>query len=277
MAPCVRYRHAGEFKRRNILAAIDQDLVQAHRRAEAADGWPLLRSCPNTSAVRLLRYLDSLTEAEVAALLDQWETHDALPKVDYATIDEAAAALERFPAIVAYNTAITQPGRSIMTVPIKTVASSLSDIGGTLEDWARMFHLGPDGIRLHPPLVHNLADLVPVPPRVLRKVLEGAAKLGFDARAQKVDAEESWYISKIDGWDVALDVRYVSNKGWNRSHQFDYGLWVKSPAGNRGRLDGYEFLWKIPSTWNFITVENVDRSASHLMRLVRLMLSLMRD
>ena len=251
--------------------------MQAHRRAEATDGWPHLRSCPNTSAVRLLRFLDSLTRPEIVTLLDQWETHDALPKVEYATIDEAAAALERFPAIVAYNTAIAQPGRSIMTVPIKTVEGSLADIGGTLEDWARTFHLGPDGIRLHPPLVHNLADLVPVPPRILRKALADAAKLGFDADAQKVSAEESYYISKIDGWDVALDVSFVSNKGWNRSHQFDYGLWVKSPAGKRVRLDGYECLWRIPATWNYITVENVDRSASHLMRLVKLMLSLMRE
>ncbi|MCX7300838.1 MAG: hypothetical protein NTX73_10775 [Rhodobacterales bacterium] len=259
------------------MAAFDQDLVQAHRRAEAADGWPLLRSCPNTSAVHLLRYLDSLTEAENAALLDQWEANDALPKVDFATIDEAAAALERFPALVSYRNAITQPGRSIMTLPIKTVAGSLADMGGSLQDWARRFDLGPEGIRLHPPLVRDLTDLVPVPPRVLRKVLEEAAKLGFDARAQKVDAEESWYISRINGWDVALDVVFVSSKGWRRTHQLDYGLWVKSPAGNRVRLNGYESLWRIPSTWNFITVENVDRSASHLMRLVRLMLNLVRD
>ncbi len=259
------------------MAAIDQELVQAHRRAEAAAGWQLLRSCPNTSAVGLVRYLDGLSQAEVAALLDQWEAHDALPEADHATIDETNAALARFPAMVAYNTAITQPGRSIMTVPIKTVAASLVDIGGTLEDWARMFHLGPEGVRLHPPLVRDIADLVSVPPRVLRQTLEGAAKLGFEAKAQKVDAEESWYISKIDGWDVALDVLFASNKGWKRSHQFDYGLWVKSPAGNRSRLDGYEALWKVPATWNYITVENADRSAAHLMRLVRVMLSLTRD
>jgi hypothetical protein len=260
-----------------MVAAIDQDLVWAHRRDEAAEGWPLLRSCPNTSAVHLVRYLDSLSKAEIGALLDQWETHDALPKVDYPTIDEAKAALQRFPAIVAYSTAVTQPGRSIMTVPIKTVAACLADIGGTLEDWARMFHLEPEGILLRPPLVQDLADLVPAPPRVLRKVLEGAAKLGFDARAERVDAEQSWYISKINGWDVALDVHFVSNKGWKKSHQFDYGLWVKSPAGNRVRLNGYESLWKIPSTWNFITVENADRSAAHLMRLVRLLQSLVQD
>lgn len=260
-----------------MVAAIDKDLVRAHRQAEAAEGWPLLRSCPNTSAVRLVRYLDSLSRAEIGALLYQWDTHDALPKVDYATTDEADAALQRFPAIVAYNTAVMQPGRSIMTVPIKTVAASLADIGGTLEDWARMFHLGPEGILLRPPLVRDLADLVPVPPRVLCKVLEGAAKLGFDARAERVDAEQSWYIGKIDGWDVALDVHFASNKGWRKNHQFDYGLWVKSPAGNRVRLDGYESLWKIPSTWNFITVENADRSAAHLMRLVRLLQSLVRD
>lgn len=260
-----------------MVSAIDQDLVRAHRRAEAADGWPLLRSCPNTSAVRLVRYLDSLSKAEIGSLLDQWETHDSLPKVDYATIDEANAALARFPAIVAYNTAITQSGRSIMTVPIKTVAASLADIGGTLEEWARMFHLEPEGILLRPPLVRELADLVPVPPRVLRKVLEGAAKLGFGARAERVDAEQNRYISKIDGWDIALDILFASNKGWKKDHQFDYGLWVKSPTGNRVRLNGYESLWKIPSTWNFITVENVDRSAAHLMRLVRLLKSLVRD
>lgn len=259
------------------MVAIDQHLVQAHRRAEAAEGWPLLRSCPNTSAVRLVRYLDGLSKTEVGALLDQWETHDALPKVDYATIDEANAALDRFPAIVAYNTAIQQPGRSIMTVPIKTVAASLADIGGTLEDWARMFHLEPEGIRLHPPLVQDLADLVPVPPRVLRKTLAGSAKLCLDAREQKVDAEQSWYVSKIDDWDVALDILFVSNKGWKKNHQFDYGIWVKSPAGNRVLLAGYECLWKIPATWNYITVENVDRSVAHLMRLVKLMLSLTRD
>jgi hypothetical protein len=259
-----------------LMIAIDPIHLHAHRRTETAEGWPMLRSCPNTSAVRLVRYLDSLTPSEINVLLNQWEAHDMQPKVDFKTIEEATAALERFPAIVAYNTAITRPVRSIMTLPIKTVAGSLADVGGNLEDWARVLHIEPDGMRLQPPLVESPQDLVPVAPRILRKALAEAASHGFDAEAQKVSPEETWYVSKINDWDVALDVTFVSNKGWNRSHQFDYAVWVKSPAGKRILLQGYESLWRIPTHWNYITAENVGRSTEHLVTLVKLMVSLVR-
>ncbi len=236
----------------------------------------MLRSCPNTSSVRLVRYLDSLSPAEIGALLVQWEAYDTQPKVEFKTAAEVATALERFPAIVAYNAAITRPARSIMTLPIKTVAGSLADVGGSLEDWAEMLHIKPEGMQLHPPLIENPQDLMPIGPRVLRKTLAEAAKRGFDAEAQKVTSEETWYVSKINDWDVALDVLFVSNKGWNRSHQFEYCLWVKSPAGKRVRLRGYESFWNIPSHWDYITVENVDRSTRHLVRLVKLIMSLIR-
>jgi hypothetical protein len=255
------------------MFAFNPVVLHAHRRAQSAERWPLLRSCPSTFAVRLVRYLDSLSDLQIDALLDQWEAHDALPRVEHKSMTDAETALKQFPAIEAYNAAITEPGRSIMTVPIKTAAGSLADIGGNLDDWAKMFQIEPEGIRLDPPLVQNLEDLVPVVPATLRKVLAEAARLGFAAEAQKISSEETWYVGRIENWDVAIDVRFASNKGLSGGKQIDYNLWVKPLGGKRLFVQGYETIWKLPTQWNYLTVENAERSVKHLVQLAMLVVA----
>ncbi|MFZ1728414.1 MAG: hypothetical protein WBO29_17080 [Albidovulum sp.] len=251
--------------------------LNIHRAKQAAQGWPILRGCPNTSAVTCVAYLDGLSPDGVAALLSDWTAYEASTPPVAARIEVTRRHLNTFPVLAAYKSHLERNAwvRSVATVPIKVIAGVRKDPAfATLGDWAQQLGLSPDDLLPRPPLAQSLDDLVPIPPRDLRRKIAEMAHGLFGAQPERLNAELTRHAGRCGEWQIALDI-YFARSGARVMHQFDYSIWLKSPAGERVQVGGYERMWLLPNAWNYLTVENADRSVDLLGHIVETMIDLM--
>ncbi|MEM1274041.1 MAG: hypothetical protein AAGF88_09495 [Pseudomonadota bacterium] len=254
------------------ISKLDPNRIDAHRRDQAERGFPLLRACPNTSAMRLVRNLDRLGQAELMALFDQWAEYDRLCQTDAATPAAQMERLARFPVLAAFrkSTADLLSEKSVSTLPVKTVAGALNDpqIGGRAAAWARFLQLPPEAAEFTTPHARHVDDLVPVKPRHLRVALKRGMEGRFAATEERLSTDTTRYIGRLRAWKIAVDIEFVSNRGWRRHHQFRYEIWLGPKGGGRLHVPGYEALWSVPAEWDYVTVENLERSVAALCDVV---------
>lgn len=252
------------------------EAIHAHRRAQSAEGWPILNALPNTFVVKRLLYLESLSAKDVAALLDDWEAYDCAVADAGNAAQDARATIHAYPAFAAYVAAAQPTGdvRGASTLSVKLVAKVLEDPGlSTLQDWAAFLALPPGGERLRPPLARSQDDLVPVPPRKIRAGLKAMMARRFGAESLRIGADHTRFEGSFDGHAVTLDALFAA--GWSKAtRQVDPHLSVAAPDGANGLSGGYEALWSIPAQWDYLTEENWDRSLTLLGDLAVLLVRL---
>jgi hypothetical protein len=246
---------------------LDPDRLVAHREAEADAGWPLLRRCPNTFAIRALRHLDTLGPADRRVLLDAFRVLDQArarhPEAYHAAVMEQDGS----PVFAAYRAGLAGGGdrRGVATLPVKLVAALRQDPAFTdYAAFARHLHW-PEAtaLALHPPVLSGLDEIVPVQPPRLRKVMADRARQRLGAVPERLDSETTRLVGAHGEVKVALDMSFAPG-GAKGMHQMDYMLWLGPPGGGRLQSAGYESLWLLPTRWDYITEGYADAAADCL-------------
>ncbi len=216
-----------------------ESMARAHRRDEAARGFPLLRGCPSTFVLRRLA--------------------------------ERAALLERLP-LVARAEAQGPGGPDLRFQPVKSLARLAAEPGG-IEGFARM--QGLEGAAAEPPAPHvpEFGAAVPVPPAKLRKATSAALTARFGGAVAEAGRDLAQLRVEVPRGRMVLTLDFAG-KGWGAmSRQMSYSLWADLD-GVRMVPTCYEALWLLPAQWNLLTPGNLDAAAAHLVRLVEARLAL---
>ncbi|MEM9762447.1 MAG: hypothetical protein AAF968_08060 [Pseudomonadota bacterium] len=257
----------------------DPDAIHAHRLTEAAQGFPLLRGCPNTAAIRKLRALDALDEGAQTGLFKEWRVLAKRATGGKLPYEILVGEPEAFPLTVAYQRQSTgDPGKKDLgTLPVKLVAGIRKDssIGG-LEGWAQSMDLPDTALRPTERFAPSLEALLPADTRKLRKAMAETACARFGATEEKASAEQTYDTGTIEDWGLALDVTYARSGGVARTGQLDYQVWVLPPGGRRERIGPYEALWGVPAAWDYITDAGLAAATTHLCDIALALLALHR-
>lgn len=245
------------------------DRVRAHRREEAARGFPLLRGCPSTVVLKRLAALDRLGEADRVAYADQLSDYAAANPA-FLTPADRAALLARLPLVAAVEA--DQPQRpEVRFQTVKSLARLAAEPGG-IEGFARL--QGLEGEAAGPPVPHvpDFASAVPVPPAKLRKAMGAAVVARFGGAVQEM-GDLSQLRVEVPRGRLVLNLGFAG-KGWSAaSRQFDYSLWADLD-GVRMTPTSYEDLWMLPAQWDLVTPGNLAAAAEHLVRVVEARLAL---
>ncbi|MGI1664010.1 hypothetical protein ACRDNQ_17360 [Palleronia sp. KMU-117] len=248
------------------MNGIDPDRLADHRRSEAVAGWPLLRSCPNTLAVKAIRYLDRLTPDQAARLGDDWTAFEAELAAAKEPLSDLRPVIERYPALATYNADRASLGdrRGVATLPVKVIAGVRRDPSfETFEKLASSLRWPEGALRLHPPVVSELDGIVPAPPRRIRKEIAHTLKQRFGASEERSSSDMSRFVGSHGGRPVAVDVLFAGG-GAMSMHQLGYWVWVRGADGKTTRVAGYESIWMLPAQWDYVTEENLGRSCALL-------------
>jgi hypothetical protein len=247
------------------------DQVRAHRREEAARGFPLLRGCPSTFVLRRLAVLDRLSEAEqvlyAEELSDLAEAQAAAPMAQA----EREALVARLPLVARVEA--EGPGRpELRFQTVKNLARLAADPGG-IEGFVQL--QGLTGAAAGPPLPHlsSFAEAVPVLPAKLRKAMRTALAARFGGTVQEMGSDMAQLRVDVPRGRMVLTLDFAG-KGWGAmSKQMGYSLWADLD-GRRLVPTSYEALWLLPAHWDLLTPSNVEAAAAHLVRVVEARLGL---
>lgn len=247
------------------------DKVRAHRREEAARGFPLLRGCPSTIVLRRLVALDKLTVRDREDYAEELsDLAEALAGGNTGR-EERETMVKRLPVVSEVERSeIRRPDLRFQTV--KTLARLAAEPGG-IEGFVRL--QGLTGEAAGPPVPHvpSFADAVPVTPAKLRKAVAGALVARFGGKVEKLSSDLEQLRVEVPRGQMVLNLE-LAGKGWGAmSRQFNYNLWADLD-GVRMTPTSYEALWLLPSQWDLLTPGNVDATAAHLVRLVEARLAL---
>lgn len=246
------------------------DRVRAHRREEAAKGFPLLRGCPSTFVLRRLAVLDRLTVRDREDYADQLSDYAAANPA-YLSPQDHAALKSRLP-LVAEVEAERQTRPDLRFQNVKNLARLAAEPGG-IEGFIRLQGLTGEAADPPAPHVPNFAGAVPVTPAKLRKAVVGALEARFGGKVVKQSSDLDQLRVEVPRGRMVLNLGFAS-KGWGAmSRQFDYGLWADLD-GVRMPPTSYEALWLLPAHWDLLTPSNVEGAAEHLVRLVEARLAL---
>lgn len=247
------------------------DGVRAHRRAEAAKGFPLLRGCTSTFVLRRLAALDRIAERDREDYADQLSELAEAQAGGALGHDERAALVKRLPVVAEVEgSGAARPDLRFQNV--KNLARLAADPGG-IEGFIRL--QGLEGEAAGPPAPHvpSFAEAVPVAPAKLRKAVSGALEARFGGKVLKENADLDQLRVEVPRGRMVLNLGFAG-KGWGAmSRQFDYSLWADLD-GVRMVPTTYEQLWLLPAQWDLLTPSNVEAAAAHLVRLVETRLAL---
>ena len=255
---------------------------RAHRRQQAELGFPLLRACPSTEAIRLTLYLDGLAEPDRVAFADQLSTLEEQQAANPPASNDAIHALIRtFPLVAGFlgprmgmEPPVHRPV-DLRTMPVKVLARILAEQGGAgLEGMARTVRLSDDpSARAPAPVVaDSLSEIVPVEPRRLRKLIDETLKRTFGAVGQRLDKEHLCYVAARPAGTLRIDVTFAAPG--RLLHQFDYHFSAERPGHPKIWMTSYESIWRLASRWDGVTQANAERSVAHLAALVSACLDL---
>ena len=246
-------------------------VARAHRREEAAQGFPLLRGCPSTVVLRRLALLDTMSDLERRVYADQLsvlaEAQAAAPLAPAGRM----ALLARLPLVAGVETAA--PGRPDLRFQgVKSLARLAAEPGG-IDAFIRMQGLA--GEAAEPPLPHvpTFEAAVPVAPGRLRKAVLGSLQARFGGTARKVGADLEQLEAALPRGRMVLNLGLGGKGVGAMSRQLHYSLWAELD-GVRMAPTAYETVWLLPALWDLITVANVEAVAAHLVRVVEARLAL---
>lgn len=245
--------------------------VRAHRREEAAKGFPLLRGCPSTFVLRRLVALDAMTlrdrEDYAQEMSSLYEAQAGGPLGPA----EREALMKRLPVLAEVERAVpSRPDLRFQTV--KNLARLGADPGG-IEGFVRLQGLTGEAAGPPAPHVPSFAEAVPVTPAKLRKAMAGALEGRFGGKVTKQSSDLEQLRVEVPRGRMVLNLGFAG-KSWSAmSRQFDYSLWADLD-GVRMVPTSYEALWLLPTQWDLLTPSNVEAAAAHLVRLVETRLAL---
>lgn len=252
----------------------DPGKLRAHRRAEAETGFPLLRGCPNTAAIALVNFLDSLSPADQVAYGEQLSSLEEAqaanpPKTNNEFLDlvRARPLLARHMGPSLNLVPPEAKAIDIRVVPVKLLSAVLKDNGG-LEGWAKIARISELPVARTPAPAHatSFDEVVPVAPRRLRKLIDDAMKSRFAAEAQRMDKEHTRYVAALDCGRLTIDFMFA--RAGAMQDQFDCHLSGELNDGRKLWNLDYESVWRISNRWNYVTEANAGRNIAHLVRLI---------
>lgn len=243
---------------------------RAHRREEAARGFPLLRGSPSTFVLRRLALLDRLTERDRVDYAEELSVYaEANPA--FLTQADRAALMARMPLVAA----VEREGQSrpeLRFQTVKSLARLVAEPGG-VEGFIRLQGLTGEAAEPPAPHVPGFADAVPVTPARLRKAMAAALEARFGGKVVKISADLDQLRVEVPRGRMVLTLDFAG-KGWAAmSKQMGYSLWADLD-GVRMEPTSYEALWLLPSQWDLVTPGNLATAAAHLVRLVEARLAL---
>ncbi len=240
---------------------LDAEKVDHLRRTEATNGWPLLRRCPNTAAASRLAFLDELPGPEQVRFADELSAFESGTRSDE-TMNDWTSRASSFPLVARYlDDAAQSRRRGIGAVPVKIIAGVRNDeVVGGLDGWIRQVGLTAHQALPPPWLANSLDELVPAPPRTIRRLVTRLMRERFEASAVKLGASDERFDLGIDGTPVRVTLMFAPSGG-RSIHQLDYALQF---PGRPGAPSTLEQLWRTPGRWDYMTESNVERSVDHL-------------
>lgn len=244
--------------------------ARAHRREEAARGFPLLRGCPYTFVLKRLAALDRLGERGRVDYADQLSD---LVEADLAVLppEDQAALQARLPLVAAVEADMpTRPDLRFQSV--KALARLAAEPGG-IAGFARM--QGLEGEAAQPPVPHvrEFAAAVPVAPAKLRKAVATALVARFGGALQDMGRDLAQLRVEVPRGQLVVTLDFAG-RGWGAmSKQMGYSLWADLD-GVRLTPTSYEALWRLPAQWDLLTPGNLDAAAAHLARVMEARLAL---
>jgi hypothetical protein len=250
--------------------------LRAHRRRQAELDYPLVRACPTTEAVKLSLYLDGLSAGDRLAYADQLssleEQQAAHPP---ASNDEIHALIRSFPLVCGFlapRMSMVEPEHrpvDLRVTPVKVLARILAESPpGGLDGLAAILRLSdaPEARAPAPVVAASLAEVVPVEPRRLRKLLDEAMDRAFAARPERVDKESVRYNFVRPEGAVRVDVAFAAPG--RLLHQFNYSFSAQFEGRPKIWMTAYESVWRLAARWDGVTQVNAQTSVAHLASLV---------
>lgn len=258
----------------------DAAKLRQHRQEQAADGFRLLRACPNTRAIALITFLDTLAPAECEDFANQLscleDEQASRPPPTHAAMQEQMRAFPLFARHFGAIIGLDPPQatvRDIRQVPVKLMAKLLAEAGaGGLETIGKTLMLSDEPESRRPSTAHaaSLDEAVPVAPARLRKLIERMMSDRFGATAQAIDKQHTVYDALVPAGQLRLHA-VLASPG-RMTQQLDYRIEMRG-AGHG--LAAYETVWRTPGVWDYLTESNAERSIVHLGTLIGVCLALL--
>ncbi|MCX7326684.1 MAG: hypothetical protein NTW00_00695 [Hyphomicrobiales bacterium] len=258
----------------------DAAKLRQHRQEQAAHGFPLLRACPNTSAIARITFLDTLAPAEredFAKQLSCLEDEQASrPPPTHADFQEMVRAFPLLARLFGASIGLHPPQATaldIRQVPVKVMAKLLAEAGaGGLEALGKTLMLSdePEARRPSPAHAASLDEAVPVAPARLRKLIDRMMSDRFGATGQAIDKQHTVYDALVPAGQLRLHATF-SPPG-RMTKQLQYHIEIR---GTGHGLAAYETVWRTPGVWDYLTESNADRSIVHLGTLIGVCLTLL--
>jgi hypothetical protein len=264
------------------MNGFDPKRLRAHRESEAEEGFPLLRGCAGTGAIRLLAYLDDLTEGERRGFADQMSNlEERQAEAPLAAHEELLALVRGYPLVAGFlgpRIGLSPPEPAAVDLrfmPVKVLAKLLQEAGADgVEGLSETLRLSDDPRARAPAAAHaaSLAEIEPVEPRRLRKLLDEAMARRFGATAQPLGKDHVRYEAR--GSDAWLRVDLMFAPPGRILQQFDYQFSAQRDGRPKVAMQSYEGVWRIPARWDMVTRANAERSVAHVAALVAACLEL---
>lgn len=260
----------------------DAAKLRQHRQEQAAHGFPLLRACPNTSAIALITFLDTLAPAEredfakqLSCLEDEQASRPPPTHTDFQEMVRAFPLLARlFGASIGLHPP-QATALDIRKVPVKLMAKLLAEAGaGGLEAIGKTLMLSdePEARRPSPAHAASLDEAVPVAPARLRKLIDRMMSDRFGATGQAIDKQHTVYDALVPAGQLRLHATFAPPGRMTK--QLDYLIEMRPRSPGQG-LAAYETVWRTPGVWDYLTESNADRSIVHLGTLIGVCLTLL--
>jgi hypothetical protein len=254
--------------------------LRQHRQEQAAHGFPLLRACPNTSAIASITFLDTLAPAEREDFANQLscleDEQASRPPATHADFQEMVRAFPLLARLFGGSIGLHPPQATaldIRQVPVKLMAKLLEEYGD-LETIGKTLMLSdePEARRPSPAHAASLDEAVPVAPARLRKLIDRMMSDRFGATAQAIDKQHTVYDALVPAGQLRLHATF-SPPG-RMTKQLDYLIEMRPRSPGQG-LAAYETVWRTPGVWDYLTESNADRSIVHLGTLIGVCLTLL--
>jgi hypothetical protein len=262
--------------------SFDSAKLRQHRLEQAGAGFPLLRRCPNTSAISLLLFLDGLSAPERTdyarelTLLE--EAQAARPPTSSAEMHDLVRSFplvaQHMGPILGMVPPVARP-RDFRRIPVKLLSKLLKEAGsGGVDQIAQTLLLSDDPAARLPAKDHaaSLEELVPVAPARLRKLVDQMMKEAFGAEPQRLAKDHTVYEARLPGGHLKLHAMFAPPG--RMMPQFDYRLEAALDGKARAAFT-YEEAWWLPASWDYLTESNAGPSISRLGELVKLAVALL--
>ncbi len=258
------------------MNGFDPVKARRHRLREAELGFPLLRGCASTEAISLLLYLEGLDLGDRLAFADQLSSLEEQQATSPpSTNDELLALVRSFPLVAQFlgrRIGLVPPEPmpvDVRRMPVKVLANVLADERtGGFEGWSKIVRLSDDPAARLPAAAHaaSFEDIVPVEPRLLRRLFDDAMGRTFGATPQRVDKEHVRYDAVHPAGGFRVDLMFAPPG--RMMHQFDYRFSAMLHRRPTIHMQAYESVWRLAPRWDYVTRANAERSVGHLATLV---------